>query len=89
MDHIPRGQALIINITQIDGMASRKGSDIDAANLRTLLQNLHFSVSMYDGKNMTATVSIFSYFIFFQIDIVIKHITEILFFQIDIVIKHD
>lgn len=54
MNSIPRGQALIINISQIDGMKPRNGSDIDTLNLRALLQQLHFEVTVYDGEKMTA-----------------------------------
>lgn len=68
MNHIPRGQAVIININKIDGMKSRKGSDIDASNLCTLLQQLHFIVTIYEGENLTAKNISHKVFEFSQMD---------------------
>ena len=43
----PRGQCLIINIYQINGMPPRRWSDRDTEALRQLFEQLLFTVTIY------------------------------------------
>ncbi|KAK3104824.1 hypothetical protein FSP39_011023 [Pinctada imbricata] len=48
---IPRGKALIINVNEVIGKPARRGTDIDRDNLRNLLTQLHFEVTVYDDQD--------------------------------------
>ncbi|GAB1611224.1 caspase-2-like [Argonauta hians] len=54
MDGIPRGHALLINISSIDGMPPRTGSSVDFHRMSSLLNQLHFDVISYDDEKLTA-----------------------------------
>ena len=64
---MPRGQALIINVNEVSEKPPRRGTDIDRDNLKNLLTQLHFQVTVYnDADDLTALVSFFSYTIVFS-----------------------
>ncbi|XP_033764175.1 caspase-2-like [Pecten maximus] len=55
MRRIPRGQALIINVNEVEGKLPRRGTNIDRDNLHNLLTQLHFCVTVYnDVDKLTA-----------------------------------
>ncbi|XP_021370054.1 uncharacterized protein LOC110461055 isoform X2 [Mizuhopecten yessoensis] len=55
MRRIPRGQALIINVNEVEGKLPRRGTNIDRDNLHNLLTQLHFNVTVYnDSDKLTA-----------------------------------
>ncbi|XP_076451833.1 uncharacterized protein LOC143287605 [Babylonia areolata] len=52
---MPRGQALIINVNEVLEKPPRRGTDIDRDNLKNLLEQLHFQVTIYnDQDDLTA-----------------------------------
>lgn len=52
---MPRGQALIINVNEVLEKPPRRGTDIDRDNLKNLLEQLHFQVTIYnDEDDLTA-----------------------------------
>lgn len=51
MRRIPRGQALIINVNEVEGKPPRRGTDIDRDNLHNLLTQLHFNVLVYNDQD--------------------------------------
>jgi hypothetical protein len=58
MDADPRGAVLIINVNKVKAMINeRKGTHVDADNLKKLFEQLHFDVQVYNDKDgLAATV---------------------------------
>lgn len=57
MTRIPRGNALIVNVNEVEGKPPRRGTNIDRDNLYHLFSQLHFDVSIYnDIDGLTAKV---------------------------------
>ncbi|XP_071145023.1 caspase-2-like [Mytilus edulis] len=55
MTRIPRGNALIVNVNEVEGKPPRRGTNIDRDNLYHLFSQLHFDVSIYnDIDGLTA-----------------------------------
>ncbi len=53
MSSKPRGKMIIINQTYFTDskLGPRDGSDFDKENLKTLFQNLHFVVEVWENKS--------------------------------------
>ncbi len=54
----PRGQCLIINIYQINGMPPRRWSDRDTEALRQLFEQLLFQVTVYTDSTHDLTCEV-------------------------------
>jgi hypothetical protein len=54
----PRGQCLIVNIYQIDGMPPRRWSDRDTEALRQLFEQLLFDVKVFTDSTHDLTLNV-------------------------------
>ena len=55
MMKIPRGKAIIINVQTVAKMSARTGTDIDRENLRSLFEQLHFTVDVHNDNDSNGT----------------------------------